>query len=87
VPFTRWAAIDAWNDGPCPTVTSRTARRDGRTLTSAGAASVAKVRHHHYRHATPHAQIGHPGAYGSPGNLTPGYSSTVRHKPTDTTGN
>ena len=53
------------------------------TVASAGVAS-AKVRHHHYRHAVPHAQIGQPGAYGSPGNLTPGYSSTARHKPTDT---
>lgn len=55
------------------------------TLASAGAAS-AKVRHHHYRPMAPHAQIGQPGAYGSPGNLTPGYSSTARHKPTDTNG-
>ncbi len=54
---------------------------------SSGAAS-AKVRHHHYRHA-PSAQMntpGQPGAYGSPGNMTPGYSSTARHKPTDTNG-
>jgi len=29
---------------------------------------------------------GQPGAYGSPGNRTPGYSSTARHKPTDTYG-
>ncbi len=55
------------------------------TLASAGAAS-AKVRHHHYRHMAPHAQISQPGAYGSPGNQTPGYSSTARHKPTDTNG-
>jgi hypothetical protein len=55
------------------------------TLASAGAAS-AKMRHHHYRHAAPNAQIGQPGAYGSPGNMTPGYSSTARHKPTDTNG-
>ena len=58
------------------------------TVASAGAAS-AKVRHHR-SHVTPamgHAQIGQPGAYGSPGNLTPGYSSTARHKPTDTNGN
>lgn len=55
------------------------------TLASAGAAS-AKMRSHHYRHAAPHAQIGQPGAYGSPGNMTPGYSSTARHKPTDTNG-
>jgi len=53
------------------------------------AAVSAKMRHHHYRHAAPSAQIGQPamgqpGAYGSPGNLTPGYSSTARHKPTDT---
>jgi hypothetical protein len=56
------------------------------TLASAGVAS-AKVRHHHYRHAAPNAQIGKPGAYGSPGNMTPGYSSTARHKPVDTNGN
>jgi hypothetical protein len=55
------------------------------TVASAGVAS-AKVRHHHYRHAAPHAQIGQPGAYGSPGNMTPGYSSTARHKPIDTNG-
>ena len=55
-------------------------------VASAGAAS-AKVRHHHYRHMAPNAQvIGQPGAYGSPGNMTPGYSSTARHKPTDTSG-
>jgi len=51
----------------------------------AGAAS-AKVRHHHVSRAMSNAQIGQPGAYGSPGNLTPGYSSTARHKPTDTNG-
>jgi hypothetical protein len=56
------------------------------TLASAGAAS-AKVRHHARHHAAPQAQIGQPGAYGSPGNLTPGYSSTARHKPVDTNGN
>ena len=58
------------------------------TLASAGAAS-AKVRHHHYRHVTPHAQAnqpGQPGAYGSPGNMTPGYSSTARTPPTNTNG-
>jgi hypothetical protein len=55
------------------------------TVASAGVAS-AKVRHH-ARHAAPHAQIGQPGAYGSPGNMTPGYSSTARHKPVDTNGN
>ena len=57
-------------------------------IASTGAAS-AKMRHHHYRHAAPNAQMntmGQPGAYGSPGNLTPGYSSTARHKPTDTNG-
>jgi hypothetical protein len=54
-------------------------------IASTGAAS-AKTRHHHYRHAAPNAQIGQPGAYGSPGNMTPGYSSTARHKPTDTNG-
>ena len=56
-------------------------------IASTGATS-AKMRHH-YRHAAPSAQMntpGHPGAYGSPGNLTPGYSSTARHKPTDTNG-
>jgi hypothetical protein len=56
------------------------------TLASAGAAS-AKVPHHARHHAAPHAQMGQPGAYGSPGNLTPGYSSTARHKPVDTNGN
>ena len=56
------------------------------TLASAGAAS-AKVRHDARHHAAPHAQMGQPGAYGSPGNLTPGYSSTARHKPVDTNGN
>ena len=55
-------------------------------IASTGAAS-AKVRHHHYRHAAPNAQIGQPGAYGSPGNLTPGYSSTARTPPTNTNGN
>jgi hypothetical protein len=55
-------------------------------VASAGAAS-AKVRHHHYRHAAPSAQIGQPGAYGSPGNLTPGYSITARTPPTNTNGN
>ena len=57
-------------------------------IASTGAAT-AKTRHHHYRHAAPNAQMntpGQPGAYGSPGNLTPGYSSTARHKPTDTNG-
>jgi hypothetical protein len=52
-------------------------------IASTGAAS-AKVRHHQYRHAAPNAQIGQPGAYGSPGNLTPGYSSTARTPPTNT---
>jgi hypothetical protein len=56
------------------------------TVASAGAAS-AKMRHHHYRQAAPNGQIGQPGAYGSPGNLTPGYSSTAHHKPTDASGN
>jgi hypothetical protein len=55
-------------------------------VASAGAAS-AKMRHHQYRHSVPHAQIGQPGAYGSPGNLTPGYSSTARTPPTNTNGN
>ena len=55
------------------------------TLASTGTAS-AKTRHHHYRHAPPNVQMGQPGAYGSPGNMTPGYSSTARHKPTDTNG-
>ena len=55
------------------------------TVASTGVAS-ANQRHHHYRHPAPRAQMGHPGAYGSPGNLTPGYSSTARHKPTDTNG-
>jgi hypothetical protein len=50
-------------------------------------AASAKMRHHQYRHSVPHAQIGHPGAYGSPGNLTPGYSSTARTPPTNTNGN
>ena len=54
------------------------------SVASAGVAS-AKVRHHR-SHVTPQA-MGQPGAYGSPGNLTPGYSSTARHKPTDTNGN
>jgi hypothetical protein len=57
-------------------------------VASTGAAS-AKVRHHHYRHAMPSAHMNQPdqpGAYGSPGNMTPGYSSTARHKPTDTNG-
>jgi hypothetical protein len=54
-------------------------------VASAGAAS-AKVRHHSYRHAAPNAQIGQPGGYGSPGNLTPGYSSTARTPPTNTNG-
>jgi hypothetical protein len=57
-------------------------------IASTGAAT-AKTRHHHYRHAPPSAQMntpGQPGAYGSPGTLTPGYSSTARHKPTDTNG-
>jgi hypothetical protein len=56
-------------------------------IASTGAAS-AKTRHH-YRHGAPNAQMntpGQPGAYGSPGNLTPGYSSTARHKPADTNG-
>jgi hypothetical protein len=52
-------------------------------VVSAGAAS-AKMKHPVYHHAAPNAQIGQPGAYGSPGNLTPGYSSMARHKPTDT---
>lgn len=63
------------------------------TVASAGAAS-AKVRHHrgHMTQSMGMAQpgmgqIGQPGAYGSPGNLTPGYSSTARHKPTDTNAN
>jgi hypothetical protein len=65
------------------------------TVASAGAAS-AKVRHHrgHVTHSTGQQmgqpemgqQMGQPGAYGSPGNLTPGYSSTARHRPTDTNG-
>jgi hypothetical protein len=55
-------------------------------VASAGAAS-AKVKHHVYRHAAPNAQIGQPGAYGSPGNLTPSYSSTARTPPTNTNGN
>jgi hypothetical protein len=55
------------------------------TVASAGVAS-AKVRRHQYRHTAPKAEIGQPGAYGSPGNLTPGYSSTARHRPTDTNG-
>jgi hypothetical protein len=54
-------------------------------LASTGVAS-AKQKHYRYRHAAPNAQIGQPGAYGSPGNMTPGYSSTARHKPTDTNG-
>jgi hypothetical protein len=57
-------------------------------IASTGAAT-AKMRHHQYRHAAPNAQMntmGQLGAYGSPGNLTPGYSSTARHKPTDTNG-
>jgi hypothetical protein len=57
-------------------------------IASTGAAT-AKTKHHHYRHMAPNAQtntIGQPGAYGSPGNMTPGYSSTARHKPTDTNG-
>jgi hypothetical protein len=55
-------------------------------LAATGAAS-AKMRHHQARHAAPHAQIGQPGAYGSPGNMTPGYSSTARTPPTNTNGN
>ena len=57
-------------------------------IASTGAAS-AKTRHHHYRHVAPSAQMnmpGQPGAYGSPGNLTPGYSSTARTPPTNTNG-
>lgn len=38
------------------------------------------------RHPAPNAQMGQPGTYGSPGNMTPGYSSTARHKPADTNG-
>lgn len=56
---------------------------------SAGPASAKVRHHHHYRHAAPSAQMntpGQPGAYGSPGNTTPGYSSTARHKPSDTNG-
>lgn len=51
-----------------------------------GPASAWPRHHHHYRHAAPRADIGQPGAYGSSGNMTPGYSSTARHKPTDTNG-
>ena len=57
-------------------------------IASTGAATAKVRHHHHYRHA-PTAQMntpGQPGAYGSPGNMTPGYSSTARHKPTDTNG-
>ncbi|MBV8825495.1 MAG: hypothetical protein JO220_10970 [Hyphomicrobiales bacterium] len=58
-------------------------------IASAGAAS-GKVRHHYYRHyMAPNAQMntpGQPGAYGSPGNMTPGYSSTARTPPTNTNG-
>jgi hypothetical protein len=53
-------------------------------VASAAGAASAKMRHHHYRHAAPNAQIGAPGAYGSPGNLSPGYSSTARTLPTNT---
>ena len=55
----------------------------------ASTGATAKTRHHHYRHAAPNAQMntpGQPGAYGSPGNLTPGYSSTARTPPTNTNG-
>ena len=48
---------------------------------------LRKVRRHYYRHPVPNAQTGQPGAYGAPGNLTPGYSSTARTPPTNTNDN
>ena len=60
------------------------------TLASTAAASATVKKHKHYMRGASYGQmhrdIGHRGAYGSPGNMTPGYSSTARHKPTDTNG-
>jgi len=59
------------------------------TLASTAAASATVKKHKHYMRGATYGQthkMGHPGSYGSPGNMTPGYSSTARHKPTDTNG-
>jgi hypothetical protein len=61
-----------------------------KTLAATVVAIMASTKlRHHYQHTEPNARMntpGQPGAYGLPGNLTPGYSSTARHKPTDTNG-